>query len=93
MSLPISLPIASEDWNNTPPAVQALVLALWAELASLREQVSQNSRNSSRPPSGDPPEMPKRGRPSSGRKRGGQPGHSGTSRPLRPVEEVKAVIP
>lgn len=93
MSLPISLPIAEEDWNNTPPAVQALVLALWAEVAALREQVGKNSRNSSRSPSSDPPSIPKRTPAKSGRPRGGQPGHSGTSRTLRPVEAVKEVIP
>jgi hypothetical protein len=100
MSLPDSLPITEEDWNNTPPVVQALVVALWEEVSALRneisvlrEQVGQNSLNSSRPPSSDPPSVPKRERPPSGRKRGGQPGHEGISRTLLPVDEVKAVIP
>lgn len=93
MSLPVSLPIAEADWNNTPPAVQALILALWAELAPLREQVGKNSRNSSRPPSSDPPSIPKQTREKSGRSPGGQPGHSGTRRTLREVSEVKEVIP
>lgn len=84
MSLPDSLPITSHDWNSTPPAVQALVLALWdevsalrAESAALREQVGQNSKNSSRPPSSDPPSVEKRKRSPSGNKPGGQPGHEG----------------
>ncbi len=65
MSLPDSLPIAQEDWNQTPPAVQAVILAqaeairalrqeverLQGEVAELQEQVGQNSTNSSRPPS------------------------------------------
>lgn len=93
MSLPASLPITEADWNSTPPAVQALVLALWAELASLREQVGKNSRNSSRPPSSDPPGTQSRERVPSGRPRGGQVGHEGVSRKLRPFSEVKEVIP
>lgn len=92
MSLPASLPITEEDWNSTPKVVQALVLALLAEVSALREQVGKNSRNSSRPPSSDPPGAPKRQRVPTGRLRGGQPGHEGTSRPLKPVEQVKAVI-
>ena len=77
MCRPDSLPITSEDWNNTPPAVQALVLTLWEEvsslrleIAALREQVGQNSQNSSRPPSSDPPSVPKLKRSPSGRKPG-----------------------
>ena len=93
MSRPVSLPITEEDWNNTPPAVQTLVLALWEQISALREQVGQNSCNSSRPPSSDPPQTPKRKRAPSGRKPGGQPGHEGSSRQLLPVEEVKEVVP
>lgn len=93
MSLPASLPITETEWNNTPPAVQALVLALWTEVSALREQVGRNSQNSSRPPSSDPPGMRSKKRTPSGRKQGGQPGHEGASRKLRPVSEVKEVIP
>ena len=100
------LPISSEDWGNTPPAVQAFVLTLWervqaleaevarlqAEVVVLREQLGQTSQNSSRPPSTDPPEAAKRRRKPSGRKAGGQPGHEGVSRRLKPVEEVDEVV-
>ena len=99
-------PITEDDWNQTPKAVQALLLALIQEVAALRkqvacqseqisslqEQVGKTSLNSSRPPSTDPPSVPKPKRAPSGRKRDGQPGHDGTSRTLRPVEEVKEVI-
>ena len=66
---------------------------LKAEIAELRERLGQNSSNSSRPPSSDPPSYkPKPPRESKGRKRGGQPGHQGHARQLLPVEEVDHLI-
>ena len=107
MRLPPDLPISEEDWNHTPPAVQAIVLALWqqvqtlqtqgvtlqAEVAQLREQLGRNSQNSSQPPSSDAPRAPRRPpHVPSGRKPGGQPGHPGQGRKLIPVEQVQHVI-
>jgi len=71
MPLPVELPITEEDWNRTPPAVQAVVITLWqqvqalqaqvaalqAEVAQLREQVGRNSQNSSKSPSSDAPNV------------------------------------
>jgi transposase len=66
---------------------------LKAEIAELRERLGQNSSNSSRPPSTDPPSYkPQPPREPKGRKRGGQPGHQGHRRQLVPVEEVSHVI-
>jgi transposase len=97
---PNSLPITEDDWNKTPKTVQVLILTLWDQIAALQQQVAdlkqrvnQNSKNSSRPPSSDLPSVEKPIRRSSGRKRGGQPGHKGVSRRLKPPEEVTAVIP
>src|SRR5688572_16175697 len=66
---------------------------LKAEIAELRERLGQNSSNSSKPPSSDPlsskakpPREPK------GRKRGGQPGHHGSTRKLVPAEEVDHIF-
>lgn len=72
-------------------ALQAQVDALRAELAELRARLDQNSSNSSRPPSSDPPWKPKpnRNRPS-GKKRGGQPGHPGQRREWVPPDQVDA---
>ena len=63
------------------------------EVAELRERLGQNSQNSSKPSSSDPPSIsrPNKHQPS-GRKRGGQPGHQGSSRRLLPPEAVDAVI-
>src|SRR3972149_9437545 len=100
MSLPSELPITEEDWNRTPTAVPAVVLAVWqqvqalqTEVAQLREQLGRNSQNSSQPPSSDAPSAPPRPkRAPSGRKPGGQKGHPGHGRQLVPIEQVKHVI-
>jgi transposase len=66
---------------------------LEARVAELEQRLNQSSRNSSLPPSQDPPSAPPRPRrPGSGRERGGQPGHEGKSRPLLPLEQVEEVI-
>jgi len=67
----------------------AVVDDLKAEIAELRERLGQNSTNSSRPPSSDPPSYKsKPEREPKGRKRGGQPGHQGSARTLKPETEV-----
>ncbi|MFM7086958.1 MAG: DUF6444 domain-containing protein, partial [Cyanobium sp.] len=57
--------------------LRSQLTSLAAELASLREKIGRSSRNSSKPPSSDGPDgfKPSERRKSSGRKRGGQPGH------------------
>jgi transposase len=58
------------------------IARLEAEVAELRRQLGQNSRNSSKPPSSDSPFIkpaPKSLRGRSGRKPGGQPGHPGST--------------
>ena len=92
--------ISAEDWNTTPPAVRDLVLVLCQriggleqQVAQLQERLNQNSHNSSKPPSADPPNVPPRPkRVSSGRKAGGQPGHAGHARPLKPLDQVQDVV-
>src|ERR671938_1602688 len=90
-------PLPPEIWAAMPCAAQALILALQARVRELEARLGQNSSNSSRPPSSDPPQTPARPKaPPSGRKRGGQPGHRGTYRALLPaeqVDEVMAVVP
>jgi transposase len=93
--------IAPADWDATPAAVRAVVLALLTHLAALttevrdlRAQLNQHSQNSSKPPSSDPPSAPQRPtRAKTGRKAGGQPGHQGHSRPLLPEDQVDEVVP
>ncbi len=62
--------------------LRAMVEALQAEVADLKRQLGQNSRNSSKPPSSDSPFVkpaPKSLRGKSGKKPGGQPGHPGST--------------
>lgn len=62
-------------------------------IAELARRLSRNSRNSSTPPSADPPGAPQRRRaPSSERGRGAQPGHPGHGRALRSIEAVDELI-
>jgi transposase len=95
-----------EVWEWTPPEAQAYIRALEArvetltsmvhalqeQVGTLQEQLHQTSRNSSRPPSSDPPQPHRPHRPRGQRRRGGQPGHPGATRTLIPVEEVDEVV-
>jgi transposase len=95
--------ISPQDWDATPESVQILVYTLLGTVVELQqvvgqlqervrqleEQVGKNSRNSSKPPSSDPPHVKKAPAKEKGkRKRGGQPGHEGHGRGLKPPEEV-----
>jgi transposase len=103
--MPSVPPIPVELWNQIPPAAQAAILALvqqyerrlqslQEQVAQLTERLNQNSTNSSRPPSSDPPHVKRRPpKTAAGRKRGGQPGHARQQRPLVPPEQVKQSIP
>jgi transposase len=62
-------------------------------IAQLERRVGRSSRNSSQPPSSDPPSMvPKRGKDRSGRKQGAQHGHEGKGRPLLPAWAIDEVV-
>jgi transposase len=80
-------PIPDELWQQIPPASQAAILALIQQyeqrLAELEARLNQNSTNSSKPPSSDPPAV-KRAPPKtpSAKKAGGQHGHAKAQRVL-----------
>jgi transposase len=103
--MPSVPPIPAELWDQVPPAAQAAILALvqqyeqrlqglQRQVDDLRQRLNQNSTNSSRPPSSDPPHVKRRPpKPAAGRKRGGQPGHARQQRPLVSPEQVKQTMP
>jgi transposase len=61
------------------------------DMATMRRKLDQNSSNSSLPPSRDPLNKVHPHKEPTGRKSGGQKGHEGCSRELRPVEEADEV--
>ena len=78
MTHPECIPQAT--WDVIPTEAQvvlaAVVAAFEARIVELESRLNQDSSNSSRPPSSDPPgRRPYPPRKPSGRKRGGQPGH------------------
>ncbi len=76
----------------SPAAAVELMMSLLARVEELERQIGRSSRNSSLPPSRDSPEQ-RKARPKkdgSGRKRGGQPGHPGTTREM--VKDPDAVV-
>ncbi len=67
---PQDLGITEQDWQQTPPAVRAVVQSigtLQAEITKLKEQMNLSSSTSSKPPSSD---EPRHKHPKEGKKRG-----------------------
>jgi transposase len=93
-----------EVWEQAPEPVQVVMSAmveyyeqriakLEAEVRELTARLNQNSQNSSKPPSSDGPHVKRKPpKPPSGRKPGGQPGHTPHQRALVPVDNVEQVI-
>jgi transposase len=67
---------------------------LTARVERLERELGKNSRNSSRPPSSDPPgqKSPRREKSRSPRSQGAQPGHEGKGRELLPTVAVDEVV-
>jgi len=81
---------ALRDENAT---LRAALVSLQAQVTELTARLGQNSANSSKPPASDPPHRPPRpARTPSGRAPGGQVGHPGHGRALRPPEQVDRLV-
>lgn len=93
--------IPQSDWDATPESVKAVVTVLSERLTHIEEQLQQNSRNSSRPPSsdgfgkGDQPPTKKK----SQKRRKGKPNPGGAAAegpkpyPLELCHEVHVHVP
>jgi transposase len=93
-----------EVWEQALEPIQVVMSAmaeyyeqriakLEAEVREVTARLNQNSQNSSKPPSSDGPHVKRQPpKPPSGRKPGGQPGHTPHQRALVPVEQVEKVI-
>ena len=75
-------------------AMDRRIQQLEARVEKLERQLSKSSRDSSLPPSSDPPGKRRsvRGKDRSGRSQGAQPGHEGHGRELLPASAVDEVI-
>lgn len=82
-----------QELEQQQAAQQQQISELQTQIQLLQEKQNRTSSNSSTPSSLDPPQAQKR-RPkkSSGKQRGGQPGHEGHSRPLYPIQQCESVI-
>jgi transposase len=98
-----ALPAEAQAYVAALEAAVALLqqetAALRAEMVTLRTRVTeldarlgQNSTNSSRPPSSDPPGAKQAAPPAGSRRPGGQPGHPGHFRALLDADQVDAVV-
>lgn len=82
--------ISIEDWDKTPATMKALLESLLIRLEKLEEQTEQNS---SKPPSSDlTGALKKTNKERSGNKLGGQLGHEGHHRVLKPTSEVNKIV-
>jgi len=73
--------------------LEALLAKALARIAELEDQLNKNSKNSSKPPSTDLPGTPRSRKEPSGRKPGGQPGHSKHQRAFLKPDRVIPVQP
>jgi transposase len=75
-------------------AMDRRIRQLEARVEKLERELAKNSRNSSRPPSSDPPgeRRPARDKDRSGRAQGAQPGHEGHGRELLALSAVDELI-
>ncbi len=85
-----------EKLQEEKRVLKALVASLTAKIIVLEAKLNKNSQNSSKPPSSDGPRKGtvKNNRKPSGKKSGGQEGHKGTTKELKPEpDKIVTLIP
>jgi transposase len=98
--LPAGLPLDATRWEQTPVVVRHVVVHLLAviqqqegRIAALEARLSQNSRNSDRPPSSDPPYEQRTARSGEHGQPGAKRGHPGHRQALLVPTEIIEVTP
>jgi transposase len=98
--LPAGLPLDATSWEQTPLVVCQVVVHLLAviqqqegRIAALQARLSQNSRNSDRPPSSDPPYAQRTARSGEHGQPGAKRGHPGHRQALLVPTEIIEVTP
>jgi transposase len=101
-------PFSDLDWHLTPESVRHYILALEQALYEMQQKLAshekrieklevrtkKNSRNSSKPPSSDPPfAKPKRKQKKSKRDKGGQKGHKAHQQQILVPTETHCLMP
>jgi transposase len=93
VSVLLALSVQNERLQARVDTLTARVARQDERIATLERQLGRSSRNSSLPPSTDPPgPLPRRGKDSSGRSQGAQSGHEGKGRPLLPAWAVDEIV-
>jgi transposase len=100
LALPAGLPLDPTSWEQTPLVVRQVVIHLLAviqqqqeRIAALEVQLAQNSSNSDRPPSSDPPWVKPKAAGKPKGTPGARPGHPGHRQPLLEPTEVIELKP
>jgi transposase len=100
LSVPAGLPLDATSWARTPLVVRQVVIHLLAviqqqqeRMAALEARLSQNSRNSDRPPSSDAPYVQRIARSGARGRPGAKPGHPGHRQAWLAPTEVIEVMP
>ncbi len=93
VSVLLALSAQNERLEAQVEKLTAKVARQEERIGQLERQIKRSSRNSSQPPSVDPPgAAPRRGKDPSGRKQGAQGGHEGKGRPLLPAWAVDEFV-
>lgn len=93
VSVLLALSAQNERLEGQVQKLTARVAAQDERIVQLERRLGRSSRNSSQPPSADPPgASPRRGKDPAGRKQGAQCGHAGKGRELLPTSAVNEVI-